>query len=110
MVNKALNDEGAEGYRKATLKKMEIPSDIMFEEFPKQTENEDKVSEASRDLTPDEFTGGLDRVADESADAEHEIEHLPESHKHSSEHEPIDENAIKKGLGLKDVKSGSGTN
>jgi hypothetical protein len=74
--------------------------------------NDVDVRALAKDITPDEFTSGFtDAPSDMPTKTDSEMSpHYPETTRFCKNHEPIDEEAIKKGLGLKDVKSGGGTN
>jgi len=87
-----------------------VVNDIDQSQLKASTNDVNVRDDFARDMKPEEFTGGIDRVADESADANPELEKYPETERFAKEHQPIDENAIKKGMGLKEVKSGGGTN
>lgn len=105
-LNSAKNNQGATAYQKyiASL----IDQSQISNESEKGTDFEPIKEDPE---TPDYSVNpdsGTAYGADMQADPEPVI---PESMKRFNiKHEPIDENEIKKGMGLKDVKSGGGTN
>jgi hypothetical protein len=74
--------------------------------------NDVDVRELSRDPeTPDySIHGTYDNPADGYPQSNPELTKFPETERFAKEHQPIDPELIKKGMGLKDVKSGGGTN
>ena len=108
--NQAHNKKGAKGYQDYIVGKLE--KDFEVETFPKTDENKvtDEVDDvpANNDFV-EEAEG---KIAPQLKAGSEEIEHSEESFKHTDDltDELPDESAIKKGLGLKDVSSGGGTN
>lgn len=84
------------------LEKDQIENKLKETQFPEQTEAVNDIPNQSPWTESGQGAYGSETKGSE------EIEHA--KNPHSFTHEPIDESAIKKGLGLKDVKSGGGTN